>query len=431
MTNSSTNNPFENYQYPTLNLLGNYNDCEVIYNDFVPIESVLETADFQNSDMKLPLALGKTESGDVYLLDLAKASHLLIAGAHWFGLQTGLRTLITSLLFKQHPDNLKLVLIDTHRVHFDSYNKIANHFLATIPENIDTPVVFDINKALKTLRSVSMLMNRRFNLLEKAGACNIEEYNNMLDCQLINPADGHKHMPYVVLVINEIGDLIMTHGKNVEILLNRMAQLSRAVGIHIIIATQRLNKQCITEAIKANFTTRIAFHVNAPIDSRLIIDSYAASLLKKKGSMLLLNDSHIIHLQCAYTDEKEMDRINDFIASQPAPDKPMIIPFPTTKYDFVLRSLTEEDPLFDDAIDFILANETCTLGMLVREFWIGYNRTCLLIRKIGSAALQGNEKAKTAWRKIDPQDRDRMPITTKRILKKPTENKQNNDPSNT
>jgi len=399
MTNSNIDSPYKDYTFPTLDLLHHYEESPTGSDDFVSIEDVIKSEEFQNCDMELPLALGKTKKGKVYLMDLAQAPHLLIAGAANEGLQSGLKTIITSLLYKKRPEELKLVLIDSAGIYFDDYNKIGKHFLATNAENTDIPVVCKADKALKTLKSVATLMDVRYDLLKKSGARNIKEYNGMCVDGKLNSVDGHHYMPYVVLIVNEFVEHIMIFGKEMEMLLASIAQMSRAVGIHTIIATQRPGNSCISGIIKANYTSRIAFKMSSSLESWLIIDSPKAANFKTDGSMLLLHDTRLTQLQCAYVDMAEVERINDFIASQPAPDMTMILPEPGNRYDSRPKDCL--DPLYDEIVDFVLEQQPCTCAMIQRKFSIGYNRACCVILQIRFMAGQSDTKAVLAIKNLE------------------------------
>jgi len=326
MTNPDINSPFKGYKFPTLDLLHHYEESPIGSDDFVSIEDVIKSQEFQHCNMELPLALGKAPTGEVYLMDLAQAPHLLIAGAVDEGVQTGLKTIITSLLYKKRPDELKLVLIDTGKIHFSSYAQIANHYLATIVDCENDSVIRDIGEALKTLRALAELMEQRFDLLVQAQACDIQEYNDLIADQQLSAIEGHSYMPYVVLIVNEIADLIMVYGFEVEMLLARIAQKSRAVGIHMVIATQRPHYNILTGIIKANFDGRIAFKVKEQADSLAIIDQAGAEAIERKGSMLVLDHEQLSPVQGAYIDMQEVERINGHIKSQPGSTHPMILP---------------------------------------------------------------------------------------------------------
>jgi len=354
--------------------------------------------------MELPLALGKTLAGEVYLMDLAQAPHLLIAGAANQGLQTGLKTIITSLLYKKRPDELKLVLVDTEKFHFSNYAQIANHYLATISDCVNKPIICDADQVLKTLRALDELMEQRFDLLAQAQACNIQEYNNRVVNQQLSAIDGHSYMPYVVLIVNEIADLIMTYGLEMQMLLARIAQLSRAVGIHMVIATQRPHYNILTGIIKANLDGRIAFRVKEQADSLLILDQAGAEALETKGSMLVLDHEQMSPVQGAYTDMLEVERINAYIKHQPGSTCPLILPEPANEDGYRPHPTNQEDPLYDGIVDFVLEQQPCTCSMIQCKFCIGYNRARCAISQIKHKAEQGDKKAILAVKNLESKE---------------------------
>ena len=255
----------------------------------VSMESILNSKKFQESQMELPIALGKTITNDVFMMDLAKIPHLLVAGATGQGKSVGLNAIITSLLYKKHPNELKIVLVDPKKVEFSVYSPIAPHFMAAVMDNEEDPIITDVTKVVKTLKGLCVLMDSRYDLLKKAGTRNIKEYNHKFLNHLLSPVDGHEYMPYIVVIIDEFGDLILTAGKEIEMPITRIAQLARAVGIHMIIATQRPTTSIITGNIKANFPGRIAFKVSSGVDSKIILDRSGAQQLVGRGDMLYMN----------------------------------------------------------------------------------------------------------------------------------------------
>lgn len=360
----------------------------------VSMESVLNTRKFQNTHMALPMALGKTITNEVFMVDLAKIPHLLVAGATGQGKSVGLNAIITSLLYKKHPNELKFVLVDPKKVEFSIYNKIAPHYMAALPENEDEPIITDVQKVVRTLNSLCVLMDHRYDLLKKAQVKKIDEYNDKFVHHLLNPADGHEYMPYIVVIIDEFGDLIMTAGKEIELPIARIAQLARAVGIHMIIATQRPTTKIITGNIKANFPGRMAFRVTAQIDSRTILDRSGAEQLVGKGDMLFLAGGEPVRVQCAFIDTPEIERINDFIAAQPGPIDPMELPEPQDDHNAFggegagteARNL---DPLFDEAAHAIVITQQGSTSMIQRRFSIGYNRAGRLMDQLQAAGIVG------------------------------------------
>lgn len=360
----------------------------------VSMESVLNTRKFQNTHMALPMALGKTITNEVFMVDLAKIPHLLVAGATGQGKSVGLNAIITSLLYKKHPNELKFVLVDPKKVEFSIYNKIAPHYMAALPENEDEPIITDVQKVVRTLNSLCVLMDHRYDLLKKAQVKKIDEYNDKFVHHLLNPADGHEYMPYIVVIIDEFGDLIMTAGKEIELPIARIAQLARAVGIHMIIATQRPTTKIITGNIKANFPGRMAFRVTAQIDSRTILDRSGAEQLVGKGDLLFLAGGEPVRVQCAFIDTPEIERINDFIAAQPGPIDPMELPEPQDDHNTFggegtgteARNL---DPLFDEAAYAIVITQQGSTSMIQRRFSIGYNRAGRLMDQLQAAGIVG------------------------------------------
>ena len=361
--------------------------------NIVSMESILNSEKFQKSTYELPIALGKTITNEVFMVDLAKIPHLLVAGATGQGKSVGLNAIITSLLYKKHPNELKLVLIDPKKVEFSIYANIANHFMAKVPDNDDEPIITDVTKVVRTLNSLCKLMDTRYDLLKLAGARNIKEYNKKFLNHQLRLTDGHEFMPYIVVVIDEFGDLIMQVGKEVELPIARIAQLARAVGIHMVIATQRPTTSIITGNIKANFPGRMAFKVSSMIDSRTILDRPGANQLIGRGDMLFLNGNEPVRVQCAFVDTPEVVRVNDYIASQPGPIEPMELPEPATDDGMDVsgggidaRTL---DPLFEEAAHAIIITQQGSTSMIQRRFSIGYNRAGRLMDQMESAGIVG------------------------------------------
>lgn len=361
--------------------------------NIVSMESILNSEKFQKSTYELPIALGKTITNEVFMVDLAKIPHLLVAGATGQGKSVGLNAIITSLLYKKHPNELKLVLIDPKKVEFSIYASIANHFMAKVPDDDEEPIITDVTKVVRTLNSLCKLMDTRYDMLKLAGARNIKEYNKKFLSHRLRLTDGHEYMPYIVVVIDEFGDLIMQVGKEVELPIARIAQLARAVGIHMVIATQRPTTSIITGNIKANFPGRMAFKVSAMIDSRTILDRPGANQLIGRGDMLFLNGNEPVRVQCAFVDTPEVERINEYIAAQPGPIEPMELPEPATD-DAVdvsgggidTRSL---DPLFEEAAHAIVITQQGSTSMIQRRFSIGYNRAGRLMDQLEKAGIVG------------------------------------------
>ena len=361
--------------------------------NIVSMESILNSKKFQETKMDLPLALGKTITNEVFMVDLAKIPHLLVAGATGQGKSVGLNAVITSLLYKKHPTELKLVLIDPKKVEFSIYSPIVNHFLAKVPEEDDEPIITDVTKVVRTLNSLCKLMDTRYDLLKAAGARNIKEYNEKFVNHKLNLTKGHEYMPYIVVIIDEFGDLIMTAGKEIELPIARIAQLARAVGIHMVIATQRPTTSIITGNIKANFPGRMAFKVSAMIDSRTILDRPGANQLIGRGDMLFLNGNEPVRVQCAFVDTPEVERINRFIADQPGPIEPMELPEPNTEEGGIggggTADMNSLDPYFEEAARAIVISQQGSTSMVQRRFSIGYNRAGRLMDQLEAAGVVG------------------------------------------
>ena len=360
----------------------------------VSMESILNSKKFQESTMELPCAVGKTITNEVFMFDLAKAPHLLVAGATGQGKSVGLNAIITSLLYKKHPAELKIVLVDPKKVEFSVYASIENHFLAKIPDDDAEPIITDVTKVIHTLNSLCKEMDTRYDLLKMAQARNIKEYNKKFIDRQLNPQNGHKYMPYIVVVIDEFGDLIMTAGKEVELPIARIAQLARAVGIHMIIATQRPTTNIITGTIKANFPSRIAFRVGAMIDSRTILDRPGAQQLVGRGDMLYLNGGEPVRVQCAFVDTPEVERINKFISDQQGYLGAFELPMPDLGdedgggegRDVDMQHL---DPMFEDAARLIVREQSGSTSLIQRKFAIGYNRAGRLMDQLEKAGIVG------------------------------------------
>ena len=361
----------------------------------VSMESILNSKKFQESQMELPCAVGKTITNEVFMFDLAKAPHLLVAGATGQGKSVGLNAIVTSLLYKKHPAELKIVLVDPKKVEFSIYNPLVNHFLAKVPDDDADPIITDVTKVVRTLNSLCKLMDTRYDLLKEVGARNIKEYNKKFIDRKIPPRGGHGFMPYIVVIIDEFGDLIMTAGKEIELPIARIAQLARAVGIHMVIATQRPTTTIITGNIKANFPARIAFKVSAGIDSKTILDRTGAQQLIGRGDMLYLNGAEPVRVQCAFVDTPEVERINNFIADQQSYGEPFELPEPDlpetdmgggSEKDVDMQHL---DPLFEDAARLIVINQSGSTSLIQRKFAIGYNRAGRLMDQLEKAGVVG------------------------------------------
>ena len=361
----------------------------------VSMESVLNSKKFQETTMDLPCAMGKTITNEVFMFDLAKMPHLLVAGATGQGKSVGLNAILTSLLYKKHPAELKIVLVDPKMVEFSIYSKIDKHFLAKVPDDSASPIITDTSKVVRTLNSLCVEMDDRYELLMAAGERNIKDYNKKFIARKLNPENGHRFMPYIVVVIDEYGDLIMTAGKEIELPIARIAQKARAVGIHMIIATQRPTTNIITGTIKANFPARIAFKVAQGIDSKTILDRMGANQLIGRGDMLFLQGNEPIRVQCAFVDTPEVDAINEFIASQQGYVSTFELPEPKIEGDGDLGGGSNDvdmnhlDPLFEEAAHLIVMSQSGSTSLIQRKFAIGYNRAGRLMDQLEKAGVVG------------------------------------------
>jgi len=369
----------------------------------VPMKSVLQSKRFQQAEMELPVAMGKTITNETYVFDLVKMPHLLVAGATGQGKSVGINAILSSLLYKKHPAELKFVLIDPKKVELTLYNKIERHFLAKLPDEEDA-IITDVTKVVRTLNSLTKEMDIRYNLLKDAMVRNIKEYNKKFKKRLLNPEKGHKYLPYIVLVIDEFADLMMTAGKEIEIPVARIAQLARAVGIHLIIATQRPSVNVITGMIKANFPARIAFAVTSKIDSRTILDSGGAERLIGKGDMLISTGSDLIRLQCAFIDTPEVDNLTEFIGSQKAYPNVFALPIVEdestgTEFD---AELEERDELFKEAAYIVVNAQQGSASLLQRKLKLGYNRAGRIIDQLEAAGIVGPFKGSKAREVLFP-----------------------------
>ena len=372
-------------------------------------QSVIGSKKFQESTYDLPVALGKTITNEVFMVDLCKMPHMLVAGATGQGKSVGLNAIITSLLYKKHPAELKFVLVDPKKVEFSIYSVIEHHFLAKLPDGEDA-IITDVTKVVQTLNSICVEMDTRYDLLKAAHVRNIKEYNEKFINRQLNPEKGHKFMPYIVVVIDEFGDLIMTAGKEVELPIARIAQLARAVGIHMIIATQRPTTNIITGTIKANFPARVAFRVSAMIDSRTILDRPGANQLIGRGDMLFLQGADPVRVQCAFIDTPEVAEITKFIAKQQG--------YPTAFYlpeyvgedgggnDLGDVDMGRLDPLFEDAARLIVIHQQGSTSLIQRKFAIGYNRAGRLMDQLEKAGIVGPAQGSKAREVLCVDDND-------------------------
>ena len=355
-------------------------------------QSIIGSKKFQESTYDLPMALGKTITNEVFMVDLAKMPHVLVAGATGQGKSVGLNTIITSLLYKKHPAELKFVLVDPKKVEFSIYSVLEHHFLAKLPDGGDA-IITDVTKVVQTLNSLCVEMDARYDLLKMAHVRNIKEYNEKFINRTLNPEKGHRFMPYIVVVIDEYGDLIMTAGKDVELPIARIAQLARAVGIHMIIATQRPTTNIITGTIKANFPARIAFRVSASIDSRTILDRPGANQLIGRGDMLFLQGADPVRVQCAFIDTPEVAEITKFISHQQGYPTPFFLPEYVdpndTGADLDGVDMNRLDVLFEDAARLIVVHQQGSTSLIQRKFSIGYNRAGRLMDQLEKAGIVG------------------------------------------
>jgi DNA segregation ATPase FtsK/SpoIIIE, S-DNA-T family len=370
----------------------------------VSMKSVIGSAKFQEAEMELPIALGKTISNETFVVDLAKMPHLLMAGATGQGKSVGLNAVITSLLYKKHPAEIKFVMVDPKKVELTLFNKIERHYLAKLPDT-DDAIITDNAKVVNTLNSLCVEMDNRYNLLKDAMVRNIKEYNDKFKSRKLNPENGHRFLPYIVLVVDEFADLIMTAGKEVEMPIARLAQLARAIGIHLIIATQRPSVNVITGLIKANFPARIAFRVSSKIDSRTILDTQGADQLIGRGDLLYSNGNDVVRVQCAFVDTPEVEKIVDFIGSQKAYATAYLLPEfvgedggPSLEMD-----ISERDTLFREAAEVIVNAQQGSASLLQRKLKLGYNRAGRLIDQLEAAGIVGPFEGSKA-RSVNIQD---------------------------
>ena len=356
----------------------------------VSMRSVIASKKFQNAEMQLPIAFGKTISNETFVVDLAKMPHMLMAGATGQGKSVGLNAVLTSLLYKKHPAEVKFILVDPKKVELTLYNKIERHFLAKLPDSADA-IITDNTKVIHTLNSLCIEMDNRYELLKAAMVRNLKEYNAKFKARKLNPNDGHKYLPYIVLVIDEFADLIMTAGKEVETPIARLAQLARAIGIHLIIATQRPSVNVITGIIKANFPARIAFRVTSKIDSRTILDSQGADQLIGRGDMLYTQGNDITRIQCAFVDTPEVAKITEYIGSQRAyPDAHLLPEYvgedSGTSIDY---NISDRDAMFREAAEVIVIAQQGSASLIQRKLKLGYNRAGRIIDQLEAAGIVG------------------------------------------
>ncbi len=358
--------------------------------EMVSIRSMLATPAFAKTDKELPIALGKTISNDAFIIDLAKMPHLLVAGATGQGKSVGLNVILTSLIYKRHPSQLKFVLVDPKKVEMSLYSKLERHYLAKLP-NSEEAIITDTRKVVHTLNSLCIEMENRYEILKDAGARNLREYNAKFVARKLNPKEGHRFLPYIVLVIDELADLMMTAGKEVETPIARLAQLARAIGIHLVVATQRPSVNVITGVIKANFPARLSFRVTSKVDSRTILDTGGADQLVGQGDMLLSSGSDIIRLQCPFVDTPEIDKVCDFIGSQRGYDSAYLLPEYEGDDESGASSvdLSDRDSLFEEAARLIVLHQQGSTSLIQRKLKLGYNRAGRLIDQLEAAGIVG------------------------------------------
>ncbi len=362
-----------------------------LHPEMVSMRSVLATEKFQNTTMDLPIVLGKTISNEIFIADLAKMPHLLVAGATGQGKSVGINAILVSLLYKMHPSQLKFVLVDPKKVELTLFRKIERHFLAKLPGEEDA-IITDTKKVINTLNSLCIEMDLRYDLLKDAQVRNLKEYNHKFVSRRLNPESGHRFLPFIVLIIDEFADLMMTAGKEVETPIARIAQLARAVGIHLVIATQRPSVNIITGTIKANFPARLAFRVLSKIDSRTILDSGGADQLIGRGDMLLSTGSELIRLQCAFVDTPEVERISDYIGNQRGYASAFMLPeYVDENGDSGVKDFNpdEKDPLFEDAARLIVLHQQGSTSLIQRKLKLGYNRAGRIIDQLEAAGVVG------------------------------------------
>ena len=357
--------------------------------EMVPLRSILSTEKFMKSHMELPIVMGRTIANETFMADLARMPHLLIAGATGQGKSVGLNVVLASLVYKKHPSQLKLVLVDPKKVELSLYNKLERHFLAKLPGD-EEPIITETKKVTQTLYSLCLEMDQRYELLKEAGVRNIKEYNERFVRRRLNPEKGHRFLPYIVLVIDEFADMMMTAGKEIETPIARLAQLARAIGIHLVLATQRPSVNVITGIIKANFPVRISYKVTSRIDSRTILDAGGAEQLVGRGDMLLSMNSEIIRLQCPFLDTEEAERICDYIGAQRGYESAYLLPaYEEEREGQDNVDLGEKDLMFEEAARLVVSHQQGSTSLIQRKLKLGYNRAGRLIDQLEAAGIVG------------------------------------------
>lgn len=385
----------------------------------VSMQSVLDNKKYQESTFELPVALGRTITNEVFMVDLTKMPHLLVAGATGMGKSVGLNALITSLLYKKHPAELKFVMIDPKKVEFSIYEPIEKHFLAKLSDGEDA-IITDVTKVVQTLKSLCLEMDNRYDLLKKAHVRTIKDYNDKFINRQLNPNKGHKYMPYIVVIIDEFGDLIMTAGKEIELPIARIAQLARAVGIHMVIATQRPTTNIITGTIKANFPARMAFRVAAMMDSRTILDRPGANQLIGRGDMLFLTGSDPVRVQCAFVDTPEVERVCEFISKQQSYPSAYFLPEyvgDESDNSTIEVDMDKIDPMLEDAARLIVIHQQGSTSLIQRKFSIGYNRAGRIMDQLEKAGIVGPAEGSKA-RQVLCMDEADLEFRLNSILKR-------------
>ena len=394
-TNKLTEKQLGDYKFPSFDLLNDYEDLDLETNEqkgpnnkhnIVSLRSVLSSKEYQKAKCELPCAIGKTASNETCYFDLTKTPHILMAGAPGQGLPVGINAIIASLLYSKHPSELKFVMIDTHMVELTYFNRIECHYLAKLFDS-EGAIVTDIGQALRTINSLREEMDQRYDLLRSAECPNIIEYNKKFKEGNLPAVEGHRYLPYIVVIVKEFADLIMTVGRNVELPVACLAQLSRAVGIHLIIATEKPSFNVITGAIKANFPTRIAFRVTSEIESQVILDQSGAEQLLGRGDMLFSTGDNLIRLQCAFIDTPEVEAIANFISNQPCYAEPFLLPkvpnIGEIKYE------GEYDSLFEEAARIVVQTQVASTSMIQCKLKLGYNRAGHIFDQLEAAGIVG------------------------------------------
>jgi len=356
--------------------------------EIVPLQQILACDKFLRGTMDLPMVLGKSISNEMFIADLARMPHLLIAGATGQGKSVGLNVLLTSLIYKKHPSQLKFVLVDPKKVELSLYNKLERHFLAKLPTT-EEAIITETKKVIHTLNSLCIEMDHRYELLKEAGTRNIKEYNERFVKRLLSPTEGHRFLPYIVLVIDEFADMMMTAGKEIEVPIARLAQLARAIGIHLVLATQRPSVNVITGIIKANFPVRISYKVSSKIDSRTILDNSGAEQLVGNGDMLLSMNSDIIRLQAPFLDTEEVERVCSYIGAQQGYQTAYMLPLYDEEEQAEVVDLKELDPLFEEAAKLIVLHQQGSTSLIQRKLKLGYNRSGRIIDQLEAAGVVG------------------------------------------